>query len=65
MKAMMKKLNGFLKNKSGATAIEYALIAGLIGVVIIGGATTLGGNINTKLTNTGANVLAAGGAANR
>lgn len=30
----------------GATAIEYALIAGLIAVVIIGGATLLGGNID-------------------
>jgi pilus assembly protein Flp/PilA len=65
MKNVMKKLQGFLKNKSGATAIEYALIAGLIGVVIIGGATTLGGNINTKFTNTATQVLNAGGAANR
>jgi pilus assembly protein Flp/PilA len=39
----MKKL---FKNKSGATAIEYGLIAALIAVVIIGGATTVGTNVN-------------------
>jgi pilus assembly protein Flp/PilA len=39
----MKKL---FKNKSGATAIEYGLIAALIAVVIIGAATTLGGKIS-------------------
>ncbi|MEP7457190.1 Flp family type IVb pilin [Phyllobacterium sp. SB3] len=35
----------FLKNESGATAIEYGLIAALISVAIIGAATTLGTNI--------------------
>ncbi|NDC58302.1 MAG: Flp family type IVb pilin, partial [Alphaproteobacteria bacterium] len=43
MKTIMKK---FRKDENGATAIEYALIAGLIGVVIIAGATTLGNNIS-------------------
>ncbi|MEJ0050518.1 MAG: Flp family type IVb pilin [Methylovirgula sp.] len=38
----------FLKDESGATAIEYGLIAGLIAVVIIGALTTLGGNIGAK-----------------
>ena len=40
----MKKL---FKNKSGATAIEYGLIAALIAVVIIGAAQTLGNQIGT------------------
>jgi pilus assembly protein Flp/PilA len=40
----MKKL---FKNKSGATAIEYGLIAALIAVVIIGAAQTLGNRIST------------------
>lgn len=45
----MKKLVAeFVKCRSGATAIEYGLIASLIAVVIIGAATTLG----TKLGNT-------------
>ncbi|MBV1703438.1 MAG: Flp family type IVb pilin [Hyphomicrobiales bacterium] len=38
----------FLADKSGATAIEYGLIASLIGVAIIGAASLLG----TSLSNT-------------
>ena len=34
----------FLKDESGATAIEYGLIAALIAVAIIGGVTALGTN---------------------
>ncbi len=37
-----KRALSFLKDESGATAIEYGLIAGLIAVVIIGALTTLG-----------------------
>ena len=36
----------FGKNEDGVTAIEYALIAALIAVVIIAGATLLGTNLN-------------------
>lgn len=36
----------FAKDESGATAIEYGLIAGLISVVIIGTVQTLGGTLN-------------------
>ena len=32
----------FFKNESGATAIEYGLIAALIAVAIVGAVTTLG-----------------------
>ena len=38
----------FWKDKSGATAIEYGLIAGLIAVVIIGAVSTLGKNVANK-----------------
>jgi pilus assembly protein Flp/PilA len=38
----------FLKNESGATAIEYGLIAALVAVAIIGALKLLGGD----LTNT-------------
>lgn len=34
----------FFKNESGATAIEYGLIAALIAVAIIGAVTALGSN---------------------
>ncbi|MBU1287456.1 MAG: Flp family type IVb pilin [Alphaproteobacteria bacterium] len=36
----------FLKDESGATAIEYGLIAALIAVAIIGGVTALGNSAN-------------------
>ncbi|MBO6919806.1 MAG: Flp family type IVb pilin [Rhizobiaceae bacterium] len=37
----------FMNDESGATAIEYGLIAGLIAVAIITGATSLGGSLNS------------------
>ena len=37
----------FMRAERGATAIEYALIASLIGVVIVGAVTALGQNVNT------------------
>ena len=46
----------FLKDESGATAIEYGLIAALIAVAIIAGATTLGGNLNSTFANIATNL---------
>lgn len=47
----MKFVSRFFKDESGATAIEYGLIAALIAVVIIGAVTALGtgvtGTFNT------------------
>jgi pilus assembly protein Flp/PilA len=43
----------FLKDASGATAIEYGLIAALIAVVIIVALTTVGSNLETKFTSVG------------
>jgi pilus assembly protein Flp/PilA len=37
----------FAKDESGTTAIEYGLLATLIGVAIIAGATFLGGKLNS------------------
>ena len=45
---MIKSLKSFVANESGATAIEYALIASLIAVAIIVSITVLG----TQLQNT-------------
>jgi pilus assembly protein Flp/PilA len=39
----------FLKDESGATAIEYGLIAALIAAVLAGTLTTIGQSLNTKL----------------
>jgi pilus assembly protein Flp/PilA len=56
---MKSLLSRFKKNESGATAIEYGLIAALISVVIIGAVTLVGSNlsatfntIQTKLAGT-------------
>lgn len=38
----------FMKDESGATAIEYGLIAALIAVAIIAGAGTLGKSLSEK-----------------
>jgi pilus assembly protein Flp/PilA len=43
----------FVRDTSGATAIEYGLIVALIAVVIIGAVTTLGSNLNTSLSTAG------------
>ncbi len=37
----------FIKDESGATAIEYGLIAALISVVIIAAVTTVGDSLKT------------------
>ena len=46
----MNKLFAFLRDESGATAIEYGLIAALISVVIITAVTTVGSNLTTTFT---------------
>lgn len=48
MKSIFKR---FAADESGATAIEYGLIAALIAVVIITVLTNIGTNLNTKLTS--------------
>jgi pilus assembly protein Flp/PilA len=48
---MMKLFARFLKNEDGATAIEYGLIAALIGVAIIGAVTTVGTELGTTFTS--------------
>ncbi len=48
---MSKIFARFMKDESGATAIEYGLIAALISVALIAGATTLGGALNNQFKN--------------
>jgi len=42
----MKRIRHFLHACDGATAVEYGLIAALIGLVIIGGASAISAAIN-------------------
>ena len=44
-------INRFAKDESGATAIEYGLIATLIGVAIIVGAGALGTKLNSVFSS--------------
>ena len=52
---MSKFVTRFMKDESGATAIEYGLIAALVAVVLVTALTTLG----TKLSTTFGQVSAA------
>jgi pilus assembly protein Flp/PilA len=42
----VRNLFRLVRNKAGATAIEYALIGGIICIAVIGGATALGQSAN-------------------
>ena len=48
---MSKFVTKFMNDESGATAIEYGLIAALIAVVIITAVTALGSTIKTKFND--------------
>ncbi len=41
----------FLSDESGATAIEYALLAALIGLAIVAGASAVGTSLDTFFDN--------------
>jgi pilus assembly protein Flp/PilA len=56
---MIKKVKLFVRDESGATAIEYGLIAALIAVAIIVGAGNLGKAINSKFVNVATRVNSA------
>jgi pilus assembly protein Flp/PilA len=45
----MQIVTRFFKDESGATAIEYGLIAALIAVVIIGAVTALGTGVSENM----------------
>lgn len=50
----MKSLNTLLKlikDRSGATVIEYCLIAGIISIAVVGGASAIGTNTNASFNS--------------
>ena len=53
---MKKFLSKLRKDESGATAIEYGLIAALIAVVIITAVTLLGTNLSTSFNTVATSV---------
>ncbi len=46
----INKLSRLVQDENGATAIEYGLIASLIAVAIITGATALGSNLSASFS---------------
>lgn len=52
----MKTISKIIKDESGATAIEYGLIAALIAIVIIAGATFVGNKLNTTFSGVANNL---------
>ncbi len=42
MKKLLNHLRALARDESGAAAVEYGLLAGLIAVVIVGSVTSLG-----------------------
>jgi pilus assembly protein Flp/PilA len=57
---MTKLMSRFVNDESGATAVEYGLIAALIAVVIITAVKTVGTNLTTVFTQVASNLVTAG-----
>jgi pilus assembly protein Flp/PilA len=53
MSRFIPAVKAFIQEEDGITAIEYGLIAALVGVAIVTGATLLGGNLNTLFSAIG------------
>ena len=51
MQSMVKMINTFAKDESGATAIEYGLIAALVAVALIAALTALGQSLSKIFTH--------------
>ena len=56
MPVMLKIIRRFLRDDSAATSIEYALIAALIGIVIITGVKAVGTKLSTSYANISSNL---------
>jgi len=50
MKALLSR---FVRDESGATALEYGLIAALIATVVVTAVKTLGGKLTNAFVNVG------------
>jgi pilus assembly protein Flp/PilA len=52
----MRNLKEFLGDASGATAIEYSIIASLIALVIIGSLSVIGNKLSTSFSEVSSNL---------
>jgi pilus assembly protein Flp/PilA len=53
MTKICKMLRTLANDRSGVTALEYGLIAAVMGALIVTAVTTLGGSLNTAYTSIG------------
>ena len=51
MKSFAAGIKRFLRDEQGANGVEYALLAGLIAIAFVVGASLLGTNLNTFFNN--------------
>ena len=51
MNSIKHSIKNFINDEAGVTAIEYALIAAVVAVVMVAGAKTLGTNLSAKFTS--------------
>lgn len=58
--ARITALVGQFRSDSGVTSIEYALIASLVSIAILGGLTALSGGLQLNYQNTADRIVAAG-----
>lgn len=56
----MDMFKTFLKDESGATAIEYGMVAALISIALIASASLMGQDINNKFITVSTQVTVAG-----
>jgi pilus assembly protein Flp/PilA len=56
---VLTNIQGVLRNDSGATLVEYALVVALIAIACIGTITALGGQIKTAFTTMSTKLAAA------
>jgi pilus assembly protein Flp/PilA len=54
MKQHLDRAMAFLRDDVGAASIEYALLAGLIALVIVAGVTTFGAKVAASFTSSAA-----------
>jgi len=49
-------VKAFARDTSGATAIEYAMIAGMLSILIVGGASTIGTQVKQFFKDVGSSL---------
>lgn len=59
--SMSRMIRAFAKDESGATAIEYGLIAALVSVAAIGALTAMGDSLSTMFNTVSSSLSSATG----